>query len=132
MIHLRVIGIMWLISGLFPALKHPVNVWTLATHPEYRIGADPLGAGFWVTQVLVEISFLLIMLIGLGLICLRRRAVFAAGFLGIFALLTCVWFILTQGMKHGPEPYVAIWCGVALSVYTILSVWNYRHHNRLA
>jgi hypothetical protein len=123
---------MWLISGLLPALKHPFNVWTLATHPEYRIGSEPIGVGFWVAQLCVELSFVLIMLIGLGLIWLRPRAVVAGGFLGVISLLACVWFILTQGMKHGPEPYVAIWCGVALSVYTLVSVWKFRHHDRLA
>jgi hypothetical protein len=123
---------MWLVSGLLPALKHPFNVWLLATHPEYRIGSGPLGVGFWITQLSVEVGFLLIILIGLGLMYRRRRAVVAAGFLGVITLLACVWFILTQGMKHGPEPYVAIWCGVALSVYTIFSVWKFRRHNRLA
>jgi hypothetical protein len=122
---------MWLISGLLPALKHPINVWSLVTHPEYRIGSGPPGVGFWVAQLSVEVAFLLIMLIGLGLICLRRRAVVAGGFLGIISLLACGWFILTQGMKHGPEPYAAIWCGVVLSVYTIFSVWKFRRHNRL-
>jgi hypothetical protein len=132
MIHLRIIGFLWLISGLLPALKHPMNVWSLATHPEYQIGLGPLGIGFWVTQLFVELSFLLIMLIGLGLICLRRRAVVAGGILGVISLLACVWFILTQGMKQGPQPYVAIWCGVALSIYTIFSIWKFRHHHQLA
>jgi hypothetical protein len=90
MIHLRIIGFLWLISGLLPALKHPMNVWSLATHPEYQIGLGPLGIGFWVTQLFVELSFLLIMLIGLGLICLRRRAVVAGGILGVISLLVCV------------------------------------------
>src|SRR5437870_301720 len=35
-------------------------------------------------------------------------------FLGVISLLVCLWFIVTQGMEHGPEPYVGIWCGVAL------------------
>lgn len=125
MINLRIIGFMWLIAGLAPALKHPFNVWEFATHPQYRIGSDPIGVGFWVTQISVEFSFFVIMLIGLGLIRLRRPAVVAGGFLGTISLVVCVWFILTQGVQHGPEPYVAIWCGVALSLYTFFGVWRF-------
>jgi len=132
MIHLRIIGSLWLISSLVPALKHPIELRMLATHPEYRIGSDPPGVGFWVAQLSVKVSFLLIMLIGWGLICLRRRAVAAGGFLGVISLLICAWFIVTQGTKHGPEPYVAIWRGVALSVYTLYGVWRFSVHKRIA
>jgi hypothetical protein len=121
---------MWFISGLAPALKHPFNVWELATHPEYRIGSGPIGAGFWVAQLSVELSFFVIMLIGLGLIYLRRPAAVAGGFLGATSLVVCAWFILTQGMQHGPEPYVAIWCGVALSLYTLFGVWKFMRCSR--
>ena len=42
------------------------------------------------------------------------------------------WFILSQGLDHGPEPYVAIWFGVALSGYTIFTVWRFRPYDRFA
>jgi hypothetical protein len=88
--------------------------------------------GFWISQLLVEASFVLIALTGLGLFCLRRWALVAGAFLGIISLAVCVWFILTQGLQHGPQPYVAIWCGVALSLYTMFGVWRFRRRTRFA
>jgi len=80
----------------------------------------------------VEVSFLLILLIGWGLLRLRRWAAVGGRFLGVISLLVCLWFILTQGIEHGPEPYVGIWCGVALSAYTIFAVWSFRPYDRIA
>jgi len=50
----------------------------------------------------------------------------------VISLLICVWFILPQGTKPGPAPYVAIWCGVALSLDTLFGVWRFSVYNRLA
>ena len=132
MINLRIIGSIWMVSSLVSAVKLAIELWSLATHHPEGLANDSEGVGFWISQLLVESSFLLILITGWGLFCLRRWAVVAGGFLGVIALLVCVWFILTQGMQHGPEPYVAIWCGVALSVYTMVGVWRFRRHDQLA
>ena len=132
MINLRIIGSIWMVSSLVPAVKHAIELWSLATHHLAGLATDTEGVGFWISQLLVEASFLLILLTGWGLFCFRRWAVVAGGFLGVISLLVCVWFILKQGMQHGPEPYVAIWCGVALSVYTMVGVWRFRRHDQLA
>jgi len=132
MIHFRIIGSIWLVSCLVPAVKLAFELCSLATQRPNGPLTDDHGAQFWITQLLVEVSFLLIMLIGWGLIRLRRWAAVAGRFWGVVSLLVCVWFILTQGMKHGPEPYVAIWCGVALSAYTIFAVWRFRPYDRIA
>src|SRR5437660_1858464 len=102
------------------------------TQDSNGLSTDVHGLLFWIFQFLVEISFLLILLIGWGLIRLRRWAAVGGKFLGVISLLVCLWFILTQGMEHGPEPYVAIWCGVALSVYTLFAVWRFRPYDRIA
>ena|SRR5437588_8367806 len=78
------------------------------TQDSNGLSTDVHGLLFWIFQFLVEISFLLILLIGWGLIRLRRWAAVGGKFLGVISLLVCLWFILTQGMEHGPEPYVVI------------------------
>jgi cell division protein FtsW (lipid II flippase) len=132
MIHFRIIGSIWLVSCLVPAVKLALELCSLATKRPYGPLTDDHGAQFWITQLLVEVSFLLIMLIGWGLIRLRRWAAVGGKFLGVISLLVCLWFILTQGMQHGPEPYVAIWCGVALSAYTLFAVWRFSPYDRIA
>jgi hypothetical protein len=132
MIHFRIIGSIWLVSTLVPTIKLAIELWSLARTHQYGPSTDAHGAQFWIAQLLVEVTFLLIMLVGWGLIRLRRWAAVAGRFWGVLALLVCVWFILTQGMKHGAEPYVAIWCGVALSAYTIFAVWRFRPYDRIA
>jgi hypothetical protein len=132
MIHLRIIGSIWMVSSIVPAVKLAIELWSLAARQPPGATADTQGVGFWTSQVLVEISFLLVLLTGWGLFRLRRWSVAAGGFLGVISLAICAWFILTQGTQHGPEPYVAIWCGVALSVYTIFGVWRFGRRNQLA
>src|SRR5438445_332453 len=102
MIHFRIIGSIWLVSCLVPAVKLAFDLCSLATQRPNGPLTDDHGAQFWITQLLVEVSFLLIMLIGWGLIRLRRWAAVAGRFWGVVSLLVCVWFILTQGMQHGP------------------------------
>src|SRR5437660_10240421 len=101
------------------------------TQDSNGLSTDVHGLLFWIFQFLVEISFLLILLIGWGLIRLRRWAAVGGKFLGVISLLVCLWFILTQGMEHGPEPYVVI---VALpsSVHTFcrMEVQNLRPNRR--
>src|SRR5689334_12530524 len=132
MINLRIIGSIWMISSIVPGVKLGIELCSLATQRQSGSTTDAQGAGFWISQLLVEASFFLIILTGWGLFRLRRWAVIPGGFLAVISLLVCVWFILTQGMQHGPEPYVAIWCGVALSLYTVFGVWRLRSHNQLA
>jgi hypothetical protein len=121
-----------MVSSVVPAVKLAIELWSLATHQPAGSATDAQGVGFWISQLLVEVSFVLILLTGWGLFFLRRWAVVAGGFLGVISLLVCLWFILTQGRQHGLEPYVAIWCGVALSVYTIFAVGRFRRRDRLA
>ena len=121
-----------MISSIVPGVKLGIELCSLATQRQSGSTTDAQGAGFWISQLLVEASFFLIMVTGWGLFRLRRWAVIPGGFLAVISLLVCVWFILTQGMQHGPEPYVAIWCGVALSLYTVFGVWKLRSHNQLA
>jgi hypothetical protein len=132
MIHFRIIGSIWLVSGLIPAVKLAPELWLLATQRQYGTSTGDHGAQLWITELLVEASFLLIMIIGWGLIRLRRWAAVAGRFWGVISLVICLWFILTQGTTHGPEPYVAIWCGVALSAYTIVALWRLRPYDRIA
>ena len=132
MIHFRIIGSIWLVSCLVPAVKLALELWSLATQPQSGPPTEDHGASFWISQFLVEAAFLLIMIIGWGLIRLRRWASIAGRFWGVISLLICVWFILTQGTKHGPEPYVAIWCDVALSAYTIFALWRFRPYDQIA
>jgi hypothetical protein len=132
MIHFRIIGGIWLVSCLVAAAKLPFDLWSMATRHQYGFSTDDHGGLFWISQFLVEVSFLVIMIIGWGLIRLRRWAAVAGLFWGIIALLICLWFILTQGTKHGPEPYAAIWCGVALSAYTIFALWRFKPYDRIA
>jgi len=131
MIHFRIIGSIWLVCCFVPAVKVALELWSLATQHQSGLSTDDHGVQFWITQFLTEVSFLLIMLIGWGLIRLRRWAAVAGCFWGVISLLICVWFILTQGMKHGPEPYMAIWCGVALSAYTLFALWKFRPYDRI-
>ena len=131
MINVRIIGSIWIVSSIVPAVGLALELWSVATQQSHVAMTDTQGVGFWTSQLLVEVAFLLIILTGWGLLRLRRWAVAAGGFLGVVSLLVCTWFILTQGMQHGPEPYVAIWCGVALSVYTIFGVWRLRRQNQL-
>ena len=132
MINLRIIGSIWIVSSIVPAVKLALELSSLATRHSSVPISDAQGVGFWTSQLLVEVAFLLILLTGWGLLGLRRWSVAAGGFLGVVSLLVCIWFILTQGMQHGAEPYVAIWCGVALSGYTIFGVWRFRRQNQLA
>src|SRR5438552_17833094 len=108
MIHFRIVGSIWLISGLVSAVKFPFELWSMATDQQYGITTGFYGALFWISKFLVEVSFLLILLIGWGLLRLRRWAAVGGRFLGVISLLVCLWFILTQGTEHGPEPYVVI------------------------
>ena len=132
MINLRIIGSIWIVSSIIPAVQLAIELWSLATHQSHEPTTDAQGARFWISQLSVEAAFVLIALTGWGLLRLRRWAAIPGGFLGVISLVVCVWFILTQGLKHGPEPYVAIWCGVALSVYTLFGVWRFRRHNQRA
>src|SRR5690348_3832690 len=115
MIHFRIIGSIWLVSCLFSALKFPFELWSMATDQQYGIGTGYYSVLFWVSKFLVEVSFVLLFLMGWGLIRLRRWAAVWGRFVGPTSLAVCVWFILTQGTQHGLEPYVGIWFGVALS-----------------
>jgi hypothetical protein len=126
MIHLRIIGCIWIVSAAVSAANRTFELYLFATHQPSPFAPDAQGLGLWLPQILVEISFLLIILTGWGLFRRRRWALGAGGVLGVMSLLICIWFILTQGMQHGPEPYVAIWCGVALSLYTIFGVWRFK------
>ncbi|PYJ02229.1 MAG: hypothetical protein DME25_16590 [Verrucomicrobia bacterium] len=132
MIHFRIIGSVWLVSCLVPAVKLGFELWSRATQHQYGPSTEEHGVQFWITQLLVEVSFVLIMIIGWGLIRLRRWAAATGRVWGVISLVVCLWFILTQGTKHGPEPYVAIWCGLALSAYTILALWKFRPYDRIA
>jgi hypothetical protein len=132
MIHFRIIGSIWLVCCLVPAVKLALDLWSLATQQQYGPSTEDQGVQFWISRILVEITFMLIMLVGWGLIRLRRWAAVAGRFWGVISLVICAWFILTQGTKHGPEPYVAIWCGVALSAYTIFGLWRFRPYDRIA
>jgi hypothetical protein len=132
MINLRIIGSIWIISAIAPAIQLAIELWSLATHHPSALTPDAQGAAFWITQIFVQVAFLLIVVTGVGMILLRRWAVLAGGILGVISLLVCLWFIATQGMQQGKEPYVVIWCGVVLSLYTIFGVWRFRRHNRLA
>ena len=124
----RIIGAIWIVSAFVPAVQLAIELFSLATHPAHEPGTDGQGAGFWISQFSVEVAFLLIAFAGWGLLFLRRWAILAGGLLGVVSLLVCVWFILTQGREHGLAPYVAIWCGVALSLYTIIGVWRLKCH----
>jgi hypothetical protein len=132
MIHFRIIGSIWLVSCLVPAVQLALELWSVATGHPSGPSVEDHGVQFWTSQILVEVSFLLIMVIGWGLIRLRRWAAVAGRFWGVISLLICFWFILTQGTQHGPEPYMAIWCGVALSAYTLFAVWRFRPYDRIA
>src|SRR5439155_25720641 len=74
MIHFRIIGSVWLVSCLVPAVKLGFELWSRATQHQYRPSTEEHGVQFWITQLLVEVSFVLIMIIGWGLIRLRRWA----------------------------------------------------------
>ena len=126
MIHFRIIGSIWLVCCVVPAVKFPIDLWSMTTHHQHGLSTDVHGVLFWISQFLVEVSFLLILMIGWGLLRLRRWAAIGARFVGVISLVVCLWFILTQGLEHGPEPYAAIWFGVALSAYTIFAVWRFR------
>jgi hypothetical protein len=132
MIHFKIIGSIWLVSSLVPAIKLALEMWSFATQHRYGLSTEGHEVSFWISQTLVKISFVLIMLIGCGLIRLRRWAAVAGRFWGVISLLICLWFILTQGTNHGPAPYVAIWCGVALSAHTSLALWKFRPYERVA
>ncbi len=132
MIHFRIVGCIWLISGLISAMKFPSELWSMGTDQQYGITTGFHGTLFWISQFLVELSFLLILLIGWGLIRLRRWAAVGGRFLGVISLLVCLWFILTQGLEHGPEPYVAICCAVAFSAYTLFAVWRFRPYDPIS
>jgi len=124
MIHFRIIGLVWLFAGLFNAGKFPLDLWAMPTNSH--------GVLFWISQFLVEARFVLILVMGWGLIRLRHWAAVCGRLVGVISLGVCCWFILSQGLDHGPEPYVAIWCGVALSGYTIFSVWRFRPYDQAA
>jgi hypothetical protein len=132
MIHFRIIGSIWLVSCLVPAVKQALELWSLATGHQYGPSVEEHGLQFWTSQLLPQGAFLIIMVIGWGLIRLRRWAALAGRFWGVISLVICFWFILTQGTKHGLEPYVAIWCGVALSAYTLFALWRFRPYDRIA
>jgi hypothetical protein len=132
MIHFRIVGSIWLVCCFVPAVKFPIDLWSMTTHNQHGLSIDFHGVLFWISQFLVEMSFLLILIIASGLLRLRRWAAVGARFVGVISLVVCLWFILTQGMEHGPEPYAAIWFGVALSAYTIFVVWRFRPYERMA
>ncbi len=124
MIHFRIIGSVWLVAGLVSAAKLPIDLWATPTNSHEVL--------FWISQLLVEAWFVLILVMGWGLLRLRRWAAVCGRGVGVISLGVCFWFILSQGLGHGPEPYVAIWCGVALSGYTIFTVWRFRPYDRVA
>jgi len=62
MINLRIIGSIWMVSSLVPAVKLAIELWSLATHQPTGLATDIEGVGFWISQFLVEASFLLILL----------------------------------------------------------------------
>ena len=62
----------------------------MATDQQYGITTGFYGALFWISKFLVEVSFLLILLIGWGLIRLRRWAAVGGRFLGVISLLVCL------------------------------------------
>jgi hypothetical protein len=123
MIHFRVIGAVWLLIGLISAVKLPMDLWKTA---------NGYGALYWTSQFLVEGFFVLLLVMGFGLLRFRHWAAVCAKVVGLISLGVCFWFIATQGMEHGREPYVAIWCGVALSAYTLFTVWRFRPYDRIA
>jgi hypothetical protein len=123
MIHFRVIGAVWLLVGLVSAVKLPMDLWKTASGS---------GALFWTSQFLVEGFFVLLLVMGWGLLRLRHWAAMCARVIGLISLGVCFWFITTQGMEHGREPYVAIWCGVVISAYTLFTVWKFRPYDRIA
>jgi len=103
MIHFRIIGSIWLVCCFVPAVKFPIDLWSMTTHHQHGLSTDAHGVLFWIFQFFVEVSFLLILIIGWGLLRLRRWAAVGARFVGVIALVVCLWFILTQGVEHEPE-----------------------------
>ena len=66
MIHFRIIGSVWLVTGLVSAAKLPIDLWATPTNSHEVL--------FWISQLLVEAWFVLILAMGWGLLRLRRWA----------------------------------------------------------
>src|SRR5947207_15600425 len=54
MIHFRIVGCIWLISGLISAMKFPSELWSMGTDQQYGITTGFHGTLFWISLFLVE------------------------------------------------------------------------------
>lgn len=126
MIHFRIIGAIWVLSCLPPAVKLPFDLWAAAVGRPTSFGDTAHGAAFWISQALVEASFIFVAWMGIGLWRRRNWAVVSSRFVAMITMIVCLWFVIFQGRQHGIQPYAACWFGVAFALYTFAVAWKVR------
>ena len=97
MIHFRIIGAIWLLSCLVPAVTHPFELWAVATGRPNSIVGGPHGTVFWISQILIEASFLFVLWMGIGLFRRRHWAVVSSRFVAVITVIVCLWFNYLSG-----------------------------------
>jgi hypothetical protein len=132
MLHCKVIGLTWLVLSLVAAAVFAPQLWSMATDSKYGLGTGFRGAGFWVSQFLVEGFLLFSVLVGFGLFRFRRWAAICLRITAVVPLLYCLAFLLMGEFIHYHWAWViAGLFGLAFAVYSLLVVWRFRPYDRI-
>src|SRR5262245_15610032 len=100
MARFKIIGAIWFLICIGPALTFPPRVWSMAADTHNRIASDSNGVLFWLSQILTEAFFILVVLMGLGLFRRQRWAAICGRFVAVIAALVSLWFLGSQGLQH--------------------------------
>ena len=120
----------WLVLSSIAAVALNRDLWFTATDPKYGLGSGFLDAGFWFSELFAEGFLLVGVLIGFGLLRLRRWAAICARIEGVVLLVYCLAFLAMTEFSLVLE--LAAILGLCFASYTLFVVWRFRPYDRPA
>ena len=130
MLQFKIIGVIWLVLSLVAAVFVNRDLWFTATDPKYGVGSGFLDTAFWTSELFVEGFLLAGVLIGAGLMRLRRWAAICARIEGVVLLVYCLAFLAMAEFPLVLE--AAALFGLCFAGYTLYVVWRFRPYDRPA
>jgi len=100
MLHFKIIGVIWLVVSVLAAAVFAPELWSMASDQKYGLGTRFHDTGFWVSQFFVEGFLLTGVLVGVGLLRLRRWAAICTRVAAVLLLLYCLAFLLMGEFIH--------------------------------
>jgi hypothetical protein len=117
MLHLRIIGIIWLAFGVLGVCA---SVFDLARNIASDAFASAIDSDFIALAFCVAAAFA-----GYGVFRHRRWARVVCGIVGVVLLLYTMSYLLMVGLEFGVFSYALIWAAAAFSIYSLFATVRY-------